>query len=122
MSFSLQITFRDIDHSDALERAIRTRAGRLGRYYEDINACRVVVESQHRRRTKGNHLSVRVELAVPGDDIVITRGEDGEGAHEDPYVVVRDAFDVAARELKRFSQRRRGQVKRRPVPAPALVA
>jgi ribosome-associated translation inhibitor RaiA len=119
MSFSLQITFRDIDHSPAMERAIRLRARKLDRYCDGINTCRIVVESPHRSRTKGNHVSVRIDLTVPGHEIVVTRGADDQGIHEDPYVVIREAFEVAVRELKRYAQRRRGDVKRRPLPAPA---
>ena len=45
MKQPLQITFRDIPHSDALEAEIRDKAGKLDQFYDRIMACRVIVES-----------------------------------------------------------------------------
>ena len=60
----------------------------------------------HRHKHQGNAFNVRVDLHVPGDEIVINRD-----ANEDPYVALRDAFDAAKRLLMQHAQKIRGDVK-----------
>ena len=43
---------------------------------------------------------------VPDKELVINRG-----AHEDIYVVLRDTFDAAKRQLEDYERRRRGDIK-----------
>ncbi|MES2370216.1 MAG: HPF/RaiA family ribosome-associated protein [Pseudomonadota bacterium] len=52
MKTPLQITFRDIEHSDALEAHIREKAEKLETVFEPIMSCRVVVEMPHRTSTR----------------------------------------------------------------------
>jgi hypothetical protein len=42
---------------------------------------------------------VRVTVAVPGPDIVVSCDHAPDDAHEDAYVAVRDAFRAARRQL-----------------------
>ena len=53
MQQPLQITFRDIPRSEALEADIREKAAKLDQFYEKVMACRVVVESPHKHHHKG---------------------------------------------------------------------
>lgn len=96
----LQITFRDVDHSPAIEDRIREYAAKLLTTNRPITSCRVVVESQNRRHHKGNLFHVRVDLAVPGAKLVASRDSHKAHQHEDVYVAIRDAFDAARRQLK----------------------
>ena len=43
VGFPLEISFRDIDHSPAVETRIRKEAAKLHRFHQRITACRVVV-------------------------------------------------------------------------------
>ncbi len=45
MEQPLQITFRDIPPSEALEADIREKATKLDQFYEKIMTCRVMVEA-----------------------------------------------------------------------------
>ena len=47
MKIPLQITFRGIPHSDAVEARIREKAAKLERFSSDIISCRVAVEAEH---------------------------------------------------------------------------
>ena len=94
MELPLQITFRHMDSSDAVAARIRERAEELGRFFDRITSCRVVVECQHPRRQQGNLFRVRVDLKVPGREIVVGRDPAAHHAHEDIYVAIRDAFDT----------------------------
>lgn len=111
MPIPLHITFRNVDRSSLIEAYIRERAESLERYAGQIVSCRVVVESPHRRHRQGQLFHVRVEMVVPGGDIIIRRDPADKHAHEDVFVAVRDAFNAARRRLQDHVRRRRGDVK-----------
>ncbi len=143
MTSPLQITFRNMTPSAAIEKHVREKAAKLESFCDRIIGCRVIVEAPHRRRHKGKSFQVRIELSVPGPDIVVNRapkrlsaakladGEQSEkdlmenhrpskdGAHEDVYVAIRDAFNAAGRKLQDYVRRQSGAVKTHEVPARA---
>jgi len=106
MQVPLQVTFRQIQQSAPLEAAIRESAARLDVVGADITSCRVVVEERARHRSNGREFNVRVDLRVPGRELVVNRAH-----HEDAYVAVRDAFDDARRQLEEALRIQRGDVK-----------
>lgn len=106
MQRPLQITLRDVSPSEAVEAYIRERANKLDLFYDRIIGCRVVVDAPVRHHRKGGPYTVRIDLTVPGDKLVVNRQ-----AAEDLYVAIRDAFDVARRQLKDYVRRQRGAVK-----------
>ena len=136
MEVPLKITFRDIPPSPAIEDTIKEKAAKLESYFDSIMSCRVIVEAPHRHHHKGKAYQVRIDMTVPGSEIVINRApkrleaakstdpdepvkalleshEPGRhGAHEDIYVAIRDAFDAAERKLQDYARKRRGKVKR----------
>lgn len=122
MQIPLQISFRGIDHSDAVEADLRERAGRLEQFYGRITGCRVVVEAPHARHRKGKLYHVRIDLTVPGAEIVVGRDPGLHHAHEDIYVAIRDAFDAARRQLEDHVRRARGDTKRHDVPPHGRVS
>src|SRR5215469_947285 len=111
MQLEPQITFRNLDKSPAVEARILERIDELGRFHERITGCRVTVEAEYRRQHKGHLYHVRVDLTVPGGEIVVSRNSAKNPAHEDIYVAVRDAFDAARRRLADHARRIRGDVK-----------
>jgi ribosomal subunit interface protein len=111
MQLPLQVSFRDVPPSAAVETKVRDRAARLDRYYDRIMGCRVVIESPHRRHQQGKLYHVRIDLTVPGGELVVSREPLEHHAHEDVYVAIRDAFDAAERRLEDHARRRRGAVK-----------
>jgi len=111
MQKPLEITFRHMDPSPALEAAVRERAEKLEKFCDQIIGCRVVVEAPHKHHHKGNIHHLRIDLTVPGDEIVVQRSPDEQHAYEDPFVAVRDAFDSARRQLEDYVRIRRGKVK-----------
>lgn len=116
MKLPLQITFRGLESSAAIEADIREKAAKLDRFSPDIMGCRVVVEARHKRHQEGNLYHVRVDLTVPGREIVTSRERTLHLAHADAYVAVRDAFDEARRQLEDYERFRRQQVKAHEVP------
>ena len=122
MVLPLQITFRHMDPSPAVEASIREHAARLDRFADRIMACRVVVEAPHKHRWKGRLYDIRVDLTLPGEEIPVTRTGPQDHAHEDIYVAIRDAFDAAARLLEDHARRFRGDVKTHEPPLHGTVA
>lgn len=112
MEFMLQITTRDIPHSEALENHIRQKAEKLEKFHPHIMGCRAVVELPHKHKHQGRVFNVRLDITVPGGELVVNRE-----ANEDVYVAVRDAFDAAKRQLEDYARRQRGDTK---VHAPVL--
>jgi len=106
MKTPLQITFRDIERSDALEAHIRDRAEKLETFFEPIMSCRVVVEMPHQHKHQGKVFNVRIDIGVPGNEIVVNRDH-----HEDVYVALRDGFDAAKRQLQDYARRLHGETK-----------
>jgi ribosomal subunit interface protein len=111
MDFPLDISFRNMDPSPAVEARIREKAEKLERFHDRIIACTVVVEAPHRHHNKGKLYSVRIDISVPGTDLVVDRAKPLDHSHEDVYVAVRDAFNAAARQLEDYTRRMRGDVK-----------
>jgi ribosome-associated translation inhibitor RaiA/cold shock CspA family protein len=116
MKLSPEITFRGVPRSDALETDIRDKLAKLDRFFPHIMSCRVMVEAQHKHHHKGNIYHVRLDLTVPGKELVVSRDPKEHQAHEDPYVAVRDAFDAARRQLEDYSRVMRGDVKQHELP------
>jgi cold shock CspA family protein/ribosome-associated translation inhibitor RaiA len=122
MQLPLQITFRHMAPSPALEARIRQRAEELDQFFDRITSCRVVVEPANRRHQQGNLFEVHIDLTVPGREIAIGRDSGTNHAHEDAHVAVRDAFDSAKRLLEDHARRRRGEAKLHTVPDHGRVA
>jgi ribosomal subunit interface protein len=106
MTIPLQITLRDMPTSPAVEDRIREKADKLARFYDRIMGCRVVVEMAQRHKHQGKLHSVRIDLTVPGAELVANHAQ-----HEDVYVAIRDAFQAITRQLEDFARRHRGEVK-----------
>jgi ribosome-associated translation inhibitor RaiA/cold shock CspA family protein len=122
MQVPLQITFRHMDPSPALEARIRQRAEELEHFFDRIIACRVTVECQSPRHLQGNVFQVRIDLTVPGREIVVGRDHGLNHAHEDAHVAVRDAFDALRRRLEDHARQGRGGVKLHEVPDHGRIA
>jgi cold shock CspA family protein len=56
---------------------------------------------------------VRIDLTVPGKELVVARDPSLHLAHEDVLVAIRDSFDAARRELMDYARLQRGQAKAR---------
>jgi ribosomal subunit interface protein len=94
MDVPVQISFQGVDHSDAVEAAVRDKLRQLGRTAGPIQSCRVVIASPQRRQQQGRKVAVRIDLTIPGRALVVNRVE-----NEDVYLALRDAFDDMRRQL-----------------------
>ena len=129
MELPVQITFRNTDHSGAVEAFLREKATWLDSFYDRIIRCRVMVEVPHHRHRSGNPYHVRIDLTVPGGELVSSRegnlhtgqkqtqveqakkAAEVDAIHKDLYLTIREAFEDARRQLQDYARRQRGQVK-----------
>lgn len=134
------VTFRGFANSPALEDDILKHVAKLETYFGSIMGCRVLVELVQRHHRAGNRYHVRIDLTVPGDEIVvaheaslraaaqdlgadkITKASELDGERKHARVAVRQAFDIARRRLQDFARRHRGSVKTPAVHARGRVA
>jgi len=117
MALEPLITFRHMDHDDALDATVRQKVAKLEKFFDRISKCEVMVEAPAAAHHKqGAHTRVRIAINVPGDELVVDRDPVGAADHDDPAVALRDAFEAATRMLQEYAQRRRGDVKNRDQP------
>jgi ribosome-associated translation inhibitor RaiA len=105
MRTPIQITYRGLSSSPALEENLNRRAQRLQRLHPSITGCHVTIELPHHHHHRGNHYRVQVELALPGGSIIATRGDTPKQGYEDAHVVIRDAFIAVTRQLTERTER-----------------
>jgi cold shock CspA family protein len=97
--------------SEAIETHIREKAEKLDSFYDRMMSCRVIVEAPHRHHRKGKLYHVRIDLTVPGGELVVNREPSKRAAHKDVYVAIRDAFGATRRKLQDYGRRQRRDVK-----------
>ncbi len=130
MQVPLQITFRNMKSSSIVREWIQQEAKKLETFCRRIMGCRVAVEMPHHHHRKGGSYHVRIDLTLPGAELVIKRqpnlkyrawleGEpqahkrlELDGAHKNLRQAIDDAFRAAARRLQAFVRRRGGYVKK----------
>jgi cold shock CspA family protein len=127
----LQITFRNMKPVPDAELWIRSEVAKLGSFYPRIMGCRVAVESPHLHHRSGSEFHVRIDLTVPGGELVVkheptlrTRARQlGETEvkkrlevrtpHKHLRQAINSAFKTAVRRLEDYARKQRGDVKYR---------
>jgi ribosome-associated translation inhibitor RaiA len=106
-----KITFRNVDESSTVRQSIERHVLRLERFFPRIIGCKVLVEVPHRHHRKGSPYHVRVDVNVPGNDIVVNPHPRNGGGHDDVYIAISDTFSATIRRLQDYARIRRGRVK-----------
>jgi hypothetical protein len=68
-------------------------------------------DTWHRHHHQGWKFQVTLKISVPGDCIVVSHDHDLSSAHEDCHLAVKDAFQIARRQIQDYARIRRHQVK-----------
>jgi len=116
MQTAAQVSFDDLPVDEAVRDAALEHVAELERFSHRITGCHVVVAQPHRHHREGRLYSVRIDLVVPGGEIVVNRDQHLDHAHEDVFVALRDAFAAARRRLEDHVRRMRGEEKRHALP------
>jgi len=122
MRLPLQITFRQMEPSEALEKRIRLLAERLDHFSSHIMGCHVTIEAPHQHQQQGRIYEVRIELTVPQRELLAHREHRARHSHEDVYVALRDAFRAVRRQLEDYEREHRQDVKHHEPPLHGRVS
>jgi ribosome-associated translation inhibitor RaiA len=107
MPVPLQISFRNMEPNAEIETLVRDRVAALEKFFDRIVRCRVVLDIPHRQRYRGKLCDVRIDLHVPGEEIVISRPPGPDSLRHGLAVAIHEAFDEARRRVREFARRRR---------------
>lgn len=99
MNPNVNVVYRDLDASPALNDTIQKKFEKLERFTDDIIYKRIVLDTPHNHKHKGKLFRASIELDMKGKPLTVSH--DDESIH----VAVRDAFNTAERKLKEFSER-----------------
>lgn len=129
MQLPLQVTFRNMEASASVQEWIEEEAANLESLYQPIMGCRVAIDAPHRHRRKGVQYHVRIDLTVPGGEIVIKRQPSAKARvlqegrrkiaknlevgipHKNLRQAIDDAFKAAGRRLQDYARRQGGRIK-----------
>ena len=107
MTNEFQVVYHNIDQTEAISEAVQKRIGKLKRYCDHIINGRVVLDSPHNNHYKGKVYSVTLEIHTPELEVRVNQDQHDNHAHEDLYVAIRDAFNVAERQFKSIDKKHR---------------
>lgn len=112
MKPAVNVVYRDLESSAALNSIINKKVEKLSRFSDGIISSRVVIDIPHNRKHKGKMFRASLELDLKGAPLTVHC--DDESIH----VAVREAFSSAERTLKKNEGRKRA---RRSTEAPEVV-
>lgn len=106
MQTPIQITFRDIEHSDAVEQRVNQKINKINRLFNNVTACRVTIEQTQKHQNQGKLYNVSIQLEVPGKLLSVNNNED-----ENLYKSLQKAADNMVHLLSEYNARLHGGVK-----------
>ena len=120
MQVPLEISFHNMDRSEAMVRRVESQVARLEKIADSIISCRIVLETVHKQPHR-RPLSVSIKLSLPGKDIVVKREQRLQDSKSDPYQTIGAAFDIAERQLEEHLRISRHGVKSHDGPTYARI-
>jgi ribosomal subunit interface protein len=106
MKVPVQITYRDVDQSDALDDKIRQKVEKLEETFDRMTSCHVVIEKPHGKHPHASRYAVHFGISVPGKEIMVKRDSE-DHVHEDVYIALKNSFSAARRQLKDYADKMR---------------
>lgn len=104
--FPVNISFRHMKPSEAINKRIRNEALKLNRIYNRIQSCSVVFSVPHQTHNQGKIYHINIKLHIPGQILIVNHEPERNHAHEDAFVAVRDAFRSMENELMKSNRKR----------------
>jgi ribosome-associated translation inhibitor RaiA len=115
MDTPLELSFHNMDSSDALKTAVDGHLAKLKQFHDHIIGCRVVIEMPHKSHRTGQNIpDVHVVVRVPGKELVVSREPARTGDKKvaaDAYGMLDDAFRAVQQQLKDYRRIIQGDVK-----------
>lgn len=110
MQIEPQVSFRNVNRTDALDSTILEGIEKLTAVHDRITSVRMAVEDQGGSGTQDHLYRVRIDITIPGAEVVV-KETPSDGPHPPLSQVLNQAFEAARRQLKETRMQRRGKVK-----------
>ncbi|WP_115701742.1 HPF/RaiA family ribosome-associated protein [Legionella sainthelensi] len=92
---SVQITFRSVSYSSAIECHIAKHYNKLKRIYRKINNCRVIIDREENHRIKGKIFSVCINITLRSKELASKK------QNQNLYIALRDGFSAIDKLLEK---------------------
>lgn len=120
MQVPIEISFHNMDRSEAMEARVQSRLARLEKMTDSLISCRVVLEAVG-KQPLGSPLSISIRLGLPGKDIVVKKEQRRHEMKGDAYQVIGVAFDIVERQIEEHLRINRHDVKAHDGPTYARI-
>ena len=115
MQVPLEVSYRNVDKSEAIEKLINSKVAKLEKTCDYMTSCRIAIERRHKSQQSGNPYRVRIEMRIPPNHSLVVKRTSVSGQREEPLqTLLRKAFESAHRQLKQLVEKQRGEVKFHP--------
>jgi len=112
MQVPVELVFQHCDATEEMRSAVARQVERLERFSERITSCRVVVAGPHSRHRQGDLYEVDIRIAMPGQkDVVVGKRREDAPERQHPLVAIREAFDLAVRQVEDAMRDMQGRTK-----------
>lgn len=108
MKVGLEVTYRDVEKTAAIDSLIQEKIAKLERLCDYINSCHIAIEKAHDRPKSGSPYRVRIDLTLPpSHELVADSNPSDTNQHVELDTVIRDAFSKMERQLKQQTRLQR---------------
>jgi cold shock CspA family protein/ribosome-associated translation inhibitor RaiA len=109
MQIEPEVAYRNVNPTPAIENEILQGIESLEKAHPRITGCRIMVEVPHPRHTHGNLYRVRIDLTIPGREVVVSRDPPARRTREEPLRAIREAFELARMKLRERREKQTGR-------------
>lgn len=108
MKRPLEVHYRGISHSEALDEHIQARVRRLDRLHPNVVGCRLYLERPHRHHESSKGWRAAIDITVPPRrKVAMTR----LSVDDNLYKLLDELFEAAERRVRKLAERPRGRAK-----------
>ena len=111
MQVPLQIKFRHMERSAAIEDRVRDRCHKLQRFAEHVTRCQIIIDAPHKHQDKALLYQVSIDIILPDEETGTSYHAEQQHAHENVDVAIREVFDAARHQLEDYVRQRRAYLK-----------
>ncbi|GAA6616109.1 HPF/RaiA family ribosome-associated protein [Scytonema sp. NUACC26] len=106
MKVAPEITYRNVDKTNALDNLVNEKVGKLEQVCSHISSCHIAIEKIHERPRSGSPYRVRIDMTVPpGHELVAESNPTDDNQYAPVEAVIRDAFKAAVTQLKKLNEK-----------------
>ena len=115
MQVPLELTFRGVKKTEALDDLVRDKVDKLHRVCDYLTSCRVAVERPQGNPSTGSSYRVRVAVQVPrGHELVASASRARATVNDTLETVIHRTFDAMRSQLEQLVAKQRRDVKAHP--------